>query len=89
MKLNACFQCTKCRSEGAGEGLRQPWREAAPLRHKLPVELSLQMRLMSLEMVLMSLGVGLEQGLGAEFKGDFDGCDECGCVVAVSLGCVS
>ena len=40
-------------------------------------------------MVLMSLGVGLDQERGAEFKGDFDGCDECGGVFVVSLGCVS
>ena len=36
---------------------------------------------MSLEMVLMSLGVGLEQELEDEFEGDVDELDEFGGVV--------
>ena len=46
---------------------------------------------MGLEMVLMSLGLGLEQELGDEFEGDVDEFGEFGGVFAVclvSLGCV-
>ena len=40
---------------------------------------------MSLEMVLMTLGVWLERELEDEFGGDFDEFDELGCVFCVCL----
>ena len=43
-----------------------------------PQYLSLEMLLVILEMVLMSLGVGLEQELEDEFEGDVDEFDEFG-----------
>ena len=42
---------------------------------------------MTLEMLLMSLGVGLEQQLGTEFGADFDEFDEFGGVLCCVVLC--